>query len=174
MAIRYEYLFHVTALFDLTSAGGGRMTTRRLWTGDGDITLDGAVYTPTAAVAGVEVAGGSFVGIESRLTVELFATDDTLRTALLQDPGPAQVSVGQAYSLNDTTWQMVPRMFTGRVSNPVLDGDRYRVDLVDRYGDPLRPLPRYWSDEDQQRRFPGDRGLRYVRQIEAGVRVDWP
>lgn len=167
MAIRYEYLFTIRGL-----AGSGTMN---LWTGEAAQTFGGVAYSSTNIVAGVSIAPGQRAGAESRLTVSLWATTDTLRSAFMADPGPALVTVSEVASVNDgRSWTVVPRVFTGRVSSTELRGDVYRVDLVDRYGDPLRPAPRRWSDADQQRRHPGDRGLRHMQQIVNGVIVEWP
>ena len=167
MARRYEYLFDILDLL-----GQDRV---RLWTGEVDLELLTHTWTPTNIVESVEVVGGHVANSEIRVTLGLFATSDELRSMFLQDPGPARVILRQVTSIDDgVTWALVPRAFVGRLTAPELRGDRYRVDLVDRLGDPLRPRPRFWSDEDQQRRFPGDKGLRHMKQIAAGVNVQWP
>ncbi len=167
MSLRYEYLFDV-----LDVLGTGRV---RMWTGEAQLSIGGHVWTPTNLVQDVSIAGGQLPNTETRVSIILLATTDTLRSAFLTDPGPAQVTVRQVVSSDDgMSWSLVPRAFTGRVTSPVLQGDRYTVDLVDRLGDPLRPAPLFWSDEDQQRRFPGDRGLKYMKQISAGIDVRWP
>ena len=170
MARRYEYLFTIRGVLPVREG-----SPVNLWTGEADLTIGGVTYTPTNIVESVTIAGGQLPNSETRITLRLFATTDELRTSFLQDPGPAQVVLRQVVSVDDgTTWTLVPRAFTGRVSGPELQGDRYSVDLVDRLGDPLRPRPRFWSDEDQQRRFTGDRGLQYMKRIATGVDVKWP
>ena len=167
MARRYEYLFALDGLAGLSH--------RHIWTGDGDLMLLGELWTPTNIVESVSIAGGAFASAESRVTVVLFAVTDSLRTEFMEDHGSVRVLLRQVTSVNDgVTWTLVPRAFSGRVSEAVLVGDRYRIDLVDKYGDPVRPAPRYWSDADQQRRAPGDRGLRYMALIASGVTVIWP
>lgn len=167
MAIRFEYLFEIDTLL-----GAG---TTNLWTGDTTETIGGVSYQPTDVLAGISISSGQLPNTESRVTLELYATTDALRTAFLSDPGPAMLTIRQAVSTDDgANWALVTRAFVGRLSAPELRGDRYSIDAVDRYGDPLRPAPRFWSDEDQQRRFPGDLGLQYMRQIAQGVDVRWP
>ena len=167
MARRYEYLFEVN---DVLARG-----LVRLWTGEASLTLLSHTWSPTNIVESVSVAGGQLPNTETRLTLRLYATTDAIRSAFLADPGPAQVTVRQVASTDDGgAWTLVPRAFTGRLTDPVLTGDRYEFDLVDRLGDPIRPSPRFWSDEDQQRRFSGDMGLKHMRQINAGVDVKWP
>ena len=166
MAIRYEFLFYIRGLL------GADM---RLWTGEGELDIGGHSWNTTNIVSDVTLAGGQLSGAETRIQIELFALDDATRLAFLTDPGPVQVTIQQVASTDDgMNWALVPRSFTGRLSSPELVGDRYRIDIIDRYGDPLRPLPRYWSDEDQRRRFPQDQGLKYMRAIAAGVDVRWP
>ena len=167
MARRYEYLLAVTGVF---STG-----TDYLWTGDAAANFDGNHYLATRAIRNISVAGGDLEGTESRLTIELWAGEDAIRNEWLADPGPGRIVVQQVVSTDDgMTWTLVPRAFSGRLTSPELIGDRYRIDVIDRYGDPLRPKPRYWSNEDQQARFPGDEGLKYMRAIESGVEVKWP
>lgn len=171
MSVRYEHLFEISAI----GSGDTAVTGLDLWTGDVDIDLNGRVYQPTALVESVSIAGGQVAQSETRVTLGLFATTDALRSAFLQDPGPATVTLRQVASTDDgASWSIVPRAFTGRLTDGQLIGQRYTVDLVDRAGDPLRPIPLYWSDEDQQRRYSGDKGLQYMRQIAAGVQVQWP
>lgn len=168
MSLRFEFTFSVTGLL-------GDPSPMHIWTGQGELTIGGQTYTPTNIVAGVTTNGGNFVGAETRLTLELFATTDALRSEFLQDPGPGRVVVRQVVSSDDgANWSQIPRAFAGRLTTPRLVGDRYQVDLVDRYGDPLRPAPRYWSHEDQITRFAGDMGLSHMRAIETGVNVRWP
>ena len=167
MSRRYEYLFEI---LDLLQTGR-----TRLWTGEVELELVENTWKPTNLVESVSISGGQWADAETRVTIGLIAATDEIREAFMLDPGPAQVTLRQVVSTDDgVTWALVPRAFTGRVTGPELQGDRYRVDLVDRRGDPLRPRPRFWSDEDQHRRFPGDTGLQYMRQIAAGVDVKWP
>ena len=169
MARRYEYLFTIRGLLD---AGVGAFN---LWTGEQTANIGGKTYKPTNIVESVSISSGTLAGDESRVTLRLFATTDALRSAFLADPGPALITIRQVVSTTDgAPWALVPRAFTGRISGTELRGDRFMVDIVDRYGDPLRPAPLFWSDEDQQRRFPGDKGLKYMKQIAAGLQVEWP
>ena len=160
MPVRYEYLFDVSDLF-----GGGRAC---IWTGGEPIDIGGETFTPTNLVMDVSLVSGQFHGAETRASITLLNTAATLST-FVKDPGPAQVTIRQL-----ANGAVVPRAFTGRLTSPVLEGNFYKIDVVDRRGDPIRPLPRFWSDDDQQRRFSGDRGLQYMRQIAAGVDVKWP
>lgn len=160
MAVRYEYLFDVSDLF-----GGGRAC---LWTGGQPIDVMGETFSPTNLVLDVTVVSSQFIGAETRASITLLAVGDA-RATFMRDPGPAQVTIRQL-----ANGQVVPRGFTGRLTSPVLEGNHYRVDVIDRRGDPIRPLPRFWSDDDQRRRFPSDAGLKHMRQIAAGVDVKWP
>lgn len=168
MALRYEYLVDITDL-----AGQGE---QHVWTGVGVLRIDGTDYQPTQILADVSVSeGGGLDGGETRVTLELYATTQELRQTFLIDPGPGAVTIRTIVSENDgTTWTLVPRSFSGRMAAPELVGDRYRIDLVDRAGDPLRPRPRYWSHEDQLARYPGDHGLTHMRTIANGFQIQWP
>jgi hypothetical protein len=48
-----------------------------------------------------------------------------------------------------------------------------RVTAENDLFDFARPLPLYWTDEDQQRLYPGDTGLRFSRQLSERPIV-WP
>ena len=167
MARRYEYLFDI---FRLLGAD-----TQYLWTGDVELTIGTQTWRPTNLVESVQMVGGQLADSETRISIVLFAPTETERLGFLVDPGPVSVTVRQVVSTDEgTTWTLVPRAFTGRLASAELRGARYHLELVDRRGDPLRPRPRYWSDEDQQRRHPGDTGLQYMKLIATGVEVRWP
>lgn len=171
MARRYEYLIQVHGILSTERLSAPV----RLWTGESDLTILEHVWTPTNVVESVSISGGQLANTETRVTLVLLATTDALRSAFLADPGPTRVTLRQVTSTDEgMTWSLVPRAFTGRATSPELRGDRYQIDLVDRLGDPLRPAPIFWSDEDQQRRYPGDKGLQHMKQIAAGVNVQWP
>ena len=158
MARRYEYLFEILALLGAD--------TQYLWTGGADLVMGGQTWRPTNIVESVSIASGQLADSETRVSIVLFALTDTEQQNFLVDPGPVSVTLRQVVSLDDgSTWHFVPRAFTGRLASSELRGARYHVDLVDRKGDPLRPIPRYWSDEDQRRRYPGDAGLLHLSLI---------
>ena len=58
-----------------------------------------------------------------------------------------------------------PRWLTGGLT----------VELETLRGDVDHGEIRYWSHEDQERRFPGDKGFEYMRQLAGkGTETGWP
>ena len=99
-----------------------------------------------------------------------------LRLAFMQDPGPLTVIIEWLVSLDQgLTWRKVPRKFVGRLSKPLIKDGIYTIEIETYGGDVDRGRPLKWSNEDQQARHPGDKGLEYVRQLSDGLRDQrWP
>jgi hypothetical protein len=53
------------------------------------------------------------------------------------------------------------------------DSGVIRVTAENELFDFARPAPLYWTDEDQQKLYPGDTGLRFARQL-AERPIVWP
>ena len=146
----------------------------RFWSGDGDITIGGVTYQGRNFIS-LSTAEASLEAPRRRMTASFTIFDSTLRRALLQDPGPLTVEIRWIYSIdNGVTWLIVPRRFVGRLSTPVIRDGTYTIEIETYGGDIDRGRPLKWSHEDQIRRFPGDRGLEYMRAISEGVEITWP
>ena len=112
---------------------------------------------------------------DRRLTASFPVTDAQLRQELLQDPGPLTVVIRSVYSSDGgLTWSIVPTKFVGRLSKPVIKGGLYTIEIETYGGDVDRGRPLKWSDEDQRARYPGDKGLEYMRQLASGIDTRWP
>ena len=146
----------------------------RFWSGDGNLTIGGVTYQGRNFIS-LSTAEASLDAPRRRMTASFTIFDSTLRRALLQDPGPLTVEIRWIYSIdNGVNWLMVPRRFVGRLSTPVIRDGRYTIEIETYGGDVDRGRPLKWSHEDQMRRFPGDRGLEYMRAISEGVEISWP
>ena len=133
------------------------------WTGIGDVTVGGINYVgvgPDVVQIGEQAA--SLTG-QGRMTVTLSAIDPDHRNLFLQDPGRVKITVRTLYSNNGgQTWLAIPRFHRGLLSRPQLQGGQYSVE-VSTYRDTLnRGFEDNWSDENQQRDYPGDLGFEHL------------
>ena len=97
-----------------------------VWTGEGNVVVDGKTYVGglggAVQVSPVSADIGKPI---QRVELTFDATSDTVRAALLFDPGPLNISIRWAYSDDGGgTWNILPRLVRGRLSNPRLDGNR--------------------------------------------------
>ena len=148
----------------------------RFWSGDYDLTFDGETYQGRNFV-NLSPAEAGIGSPNTRLVASFSVVDPTLRAAFLQDLGPVMVTIEYIYSADGgLSYQIIPggRKFVGRMSNPVIKDGIYRVELETYGGDVDRGRPLRWSHEDQLRRYPGDKGLEFMRELEEGVEVKWP
>ncbi len=150
-------------------------TDYRFWSGAGDLTYGDRTYRGRGGL--IELAGAE-TDIESpdrRITARVAIVNDELRTALMQDPSPLTVAIEWLYSWDHGhSWQRVPRRFVGRLSRPVIKDATYTIE-VETHGDDIdRGRPLRWSHEDQQTRYPGDKGLEYMRELASGLEAAWP
>lgn len=152
-------------------------TVLRLWTGEGDLEFGGQTWRGGGAalrVSEVETASGE---PDRRVTLTLSGIPRDLRREFLQDEGPLPVTVGWIYSTDrGGTWTEIPISFRGRLSTPALSDGVLTVEIETQRGDVDRGRPLRWSHEDQQRRFPGDLGMEYMRKLahDDGIETGWP
>ena len=146
----------------------------RFWSGESDLTIGGETYQGRSFIS-LSTAEASIDAPRRRMTASFPAVDPALRAEFGQDPGPLVVEIRWIYSLdNGQTWLFVPRKFIGRLSSPIIREGVYTIEIETFGGDVDRGRPLRWSDEDQRRRFPGDRGMEYMRELEEGVVNRWP
>ena len=90
--------------------------------------------------------------------------------------GAVAVEVALIFSHDKgATWQSAPLTYNGRLSSPTMVNGRLTVELETLRGDVDHGEILYWSHEDQQRRFPGDKGFEYMRQLAGkGTETGWP
>ena len=147
----------------------------RFWSGDEDLIFDSKAYAGRNFIA-LSGSENSIGAPSRRMTASFAATTPELRAALLQDPGPLMVVIEWIVS-NDygQTWNRVPHKFVGKLSKPVIKDGIYSIEIETYGGDIDRGRPLKWSHDDQQKRFPGDRGMEYTRRLAEGIRdATWP
>ena len=113
---------------------------------------------------------------DQRLTITLSSIPPSVRAEFLQDVGAVEVEVSLIYSVDrGATWRSAPLSYSGRLSSPTMVNGRLTVELETLRGDVDHGEIRYWSHEDQERRYPGDKGLEYMRQLaQKGTETGWP
>ncbi len=149
----------------------------RLWTGQGGLRLDGKLYRGGGAALKVGAAETAAGDPDRRLTLTLSGIPKDLRSKFLQDAGPQKTTVEWVYSQDSgKSWRRIEDLsFRGRLSTPSLVEGALQVEIETLRGDVDRGRPLRWSHEDQQRRFPGDKGLEYMRALaQQGQEASWP
>lgn len=155
--------------------------THRVWSGFGDLIFDGRTWLGTQTRDGPLVAISPItnnVGEPSkRAQVSIAVPTAAIREMLAIDVGPVEVSIQTIYSVNSgRSWIRLPTGFKGFLSRPQFnaEGSIYTVELETWSGDADRGDPRYWSDEHQRQRYPGDKGFEFMRANAEGLEIRWP
>ena len=148
----------------------------RFWTGRGRLDYLGDLYEGGGRAVGVgeiELVSGN---PDRRLTITLSSIPTSVRAEFLQDVGAVEVEVALIFSADrGSTWRAAPLSYSGRLSSPTMVNGRLTVELETLRGDVDHGEVRYWSHEDQERRFPGDKGMEYMRQLaQKGTETSWP
>ena len=148
----------------------------RFWTGRGRLDYAGELYEGGGRAVGVgevELVSGN---PDQRLTITLSSIPPSVRAEFLQDVGAVEVEVSLIFSVDrGATWRSAPLSYSGRLSSPTMVNGRLTVELETLRGDVDHGEIRYWSHEDQERRYPGDKGFEYMRQLaQKGTETGWP
>ena len=166
-------------LFEVQASG----TTYRFWSGVGQLTLIGETWLgggravsqggrPIVAIGPAEATAGV---PDLRLQVTIDVETATLRTALLQDLGPARAIVYWISRSGGGSWTVHPFRVDGNLSRPQVVGTVASFEIETLAARADAQIPKFWSHEDQQRRRPGDRGLEYMAALAAReIQSDWP
>ena len=75
---------------------------------------------------------------------------------------------------NGASWKRLGRKLIGQLSRPIIKSQTYQIEVETIHGDIDRGEVQYWSDEDQKTRYPGDRGMEYMRKLSEGIDIKWP
>ena len=132
----------------------------RFWTGRGRLDYQGDLFEGGGRAVGVgeiELVSGN---PDRRLTITLSSIPPSVRAEFLQDVGAVEVEVSLIYSADrGATWRAAPLSYNGRLSSPTMVNGRLTVELETLRGDVDHGEIRYWSHEDQERRYPRRQGL---------------
>ncbi len=146
----------------------------RLWTGRGELTLDGESYAGAGRALRVSEAETASGEPDRRLRIVLGVIPAAARAEFLQDLGPLETTVEWIYSTDrGASWNKLPLSYRGRLSSPAMRNGA--LELETQRGDVDRGKPLRWSHEDQQRRHADDEGLEHMRALaRQGVGTTWP
>jgi len=146
-----------------------------VWSGLDDLELGGTLYTAAGPdVLSIGTTATALNG-QNRMTLSLSAIDDSNRAMFLQAPGKVLVTVRFLFSTNKgRSWQALDRYTRGELTRPQLSGGTYTIE-ISPYSDTLdRGEEASWSNENQERDFPGDKGLEHLRSLSSGQDIRWP
>lgn len=167
--------FH--ALFSATLSGG----VARLWTGSDDLTVDiedgdgpreyfgaGQCMDVSAVSAQVGPPNDS-----TRVTINSIPRAWRNRWVIPVNGSPAWVRfiASDDYGFS---WSLLPIVREGLLSGPQMQEGVYSVDIVHEYDNRDRSHRLIWSDETQQARHPGDKGMAWMRSLAQGITLKFP
>lgn len=173
-------------------------TILRLWTGDWDLRWNppGETASPALLWHGAKVLGIGALDAPSveearrgQVTIAVNTTDDIKRfipdAPASIDPGPMKMVVrllratetAAADGEVTVAWSQ-DLSFTGRASNARMTGGTIDVDIASATQGLSEAVPLYYSDGDQQAKYPTpspDRGMEYARELAASDFIaKWP
>ncbi len=148
----------------------------RLWTGYDRLSIGGHSYEGGGKALSISEAETTSGDPDRRMTLTLSGIPTDTRRKFLQDVGPLPAMIEWIYSNNSgASWQKIPLSFRGRLSTPAFSDGTFQIEIETLRGDVDRGRPLRWSHEDQQRRFPEDKGLEHMRTLaQQGVETGWP
>ena len=171
--IRSEWL--LTLKYNPTVVEEGESNIFNFWTGRGTLTLGDVQYMSSQnllEISGIELNQS---GIEGTPKVAYLGVDSEIRPLLLEDPGKVDVEIAAVYLNAEGGWGRLPRRVSGILDDPTMVGSVYTFEVLKQSLDVDRGDIIYWTDEDHQRRHPGDRFFQHSRTISDGISdIRWP
>ena len=149
-----------------------------VWTGAGDLLLDGITYMGVGPDALEVRVGQASEREDARLQISMSGIDTPeLRRAFFEFRGRVIVTVRFIYS-NDSgnTWRAVPRFFRGLFSRPQITADQLSFEVATYQEQLDRGYERNWSNRSQEALSPGDLGFEHLVPISEGAELmtRWP
>lgn len=150
----------------------------RAWTGVGTVAFGGFIYEGVGALGSISPIGEEIDGAAVGVSVTLSGIDPSFELDLLSQPYRGrlfEVFVGALNERFDGMAVEPVRLWRGYVDSVTLqDGERLSVTITaeSEMRDQGRPRVRRYSDQEQRRRYPGDRFFEYLPQL-AEVPILW-
>lgn len=160
-------------LGELTQTDG---TVERFTSLDQDITFEGQTWMGAGKIVELSALDKTTTSATNiRLQISLRATNPTTRKMLADNSDPVPIKIRWGYTeIGSSDIMVLGSSFLGRVSNPRFEGNFWVADLETYSGDVDYGVQRFWSDETQQTKYPGDKGFEYLRSLANGVEIAWP
>lgn len=146
--------------------------TVRAWNGVGNITVFGNVFSGVGHFGGCESISESGDLAPANVTLTLSGVPSDLISTALSDAYRGRfvfVWIGFMSGLGGSLLATPYQIFGGRMDTMVIDdsGDTSTISIncENMLTDLNRPRTSRWTNEEQQRLFPGDRGLEYIATL---------
>jgi hypothetical protein len=149
-----------------------------VWSGVGSITWGGKTWTGLGSLGNVSMIEEGATVEAKGITLTLSGIDPTLLTGILDEFQvglPAIVSLG----LFDTAGALIADpvgCFVGQMDQPTLDvtgtSATISINCESRLIEMNVAVDRRYTNEDQQRDYPGDRGFEFVNSIQE-AQIYW-
>ena len=150
--------------------GGGSIT--RAWSGYGDLTIDGHTYTGVGLLGTIsalpETSETKAVGVKLELSGVPLDSAAAALNANYQGR-PVSIYIGaldDAHAIIATPYKVFGGQIDTMQLNTGQDSARISVAVESRLIDMERVRESRYTHEEQQRRFPGDRGFEYVAGMQ--------
>ena len=146
--------------------------TLRLWSGEGDIEIDGDTYkgltvngTQLSAISSMESVSGL---PDRQLRIEILAPETIWRNLFDFDWGPLATTVGFVLSQDGGhTWTALDRAFSGLLSSPELTDGIFSFEVISAISDADQTPLQDWSEERNST-------FANMRELENGFETGWP
>lgn len=151
--------------------------TVRLWSGMGDLVYDSNTYTGVGALLGVEFPEESSDGSSTGATFTLSGIDSSWNSLALTENYQGR-DCTLYYLEFDSNWDIVAdpiRFFKGVMDQMTIqdEGSTSVVSLsVERENYDSRAENSLYDDQEQKRRFPGDRGFEFLPAMQE-INLHW-
>lgn len=146
--------------------------TVRLWSGLGNLTIDGNTYTGTGALGGITQIEEDAGDVRATgVAMTLSGIPSSQLGLVLNNPLQGRPAIVHAGFFN-AQWQFISlvRLIRGRIDTCEIDiaGDTCTITVraENHLIDLERPRVRRYTDEDQRNLYPDDRGLEFVASIQ--------
>ena len=148
----------------------------RLWSGRGEQTFNGETYIGGGQIFKVGAFENTLGNPVRRMEIQVSVLDEVRLASFLEFLPPFEVTVKYVGRKTlDDAWVELPQGYKGRASTPRIYKGILTLELETYFGDIDYGDQKQWSHEDQMARFPGDKGLEYMRALEdEDVSTTWP
>jgi hypothetical protein len=149
----------------------------RLWSGVGEITYDGEVYTGAGGLIGISSLGENGTLAAEGATFTLSGVDTSIIALALQEDYQGKRVTGTIIILDDNgTITASHTAFVGKLDVMALSNDGESASIsVTAESDAIRlqrVSERRFTDADHKKDYPDDTGLSYVTLIQD-IELDW-
>ena len=147
-----------------------------VWSGEGDLNYNEKVYKGAGRFIELSQLDYQVDQPNNRLTATLVAGSEEVQQIFVSDDKIYLVEIQWIISIDGgVNFSPTGREYLGRTNGPTYSNGQYTIEIEPTLSDQFRQQPVYWSDEEQQAKYPGDLGLNFASDLIDGVKKGkWP